>query len=114
MPIPDAKVPLGYRLSGDFFRQGAYTAQVAKSQGFTAGGIRCPPACKGGLFLYIDTFSSRGLSAGVAQLAEQRFCKPQVAGSIPTAGSSVEVGWIAFGVVEDRNQRVLRIGRNVA
>ena len=27
--------------------------------------------------------------AGVAQLAEQRFCKPQVVGSIPTASSSI-------------------------
>ena len=26
--------------------------------------------------------------AGVAQLAEQRFCKPQVIGSIPISGSS--------------------------
>ncbi|MEA2476745.1 MAG: hypothetical protein QOC87_944 [Actinomycetota bacterium] len=25
--------------------------------------------------------------AGLAQLAEQRFCKPQVVGSIPTPGS---------------------------
>jgi hypothetical protein len=30
--------------------------------------------------------------AGIAQLVEQRFCKPLVVGSIPTAGILVPVG----------------------
>jgi hypothetical protein len=36
--------------------------------------------------------------AGVAQLAEQLFCKQQVVGSIPTTGSSIRKGKIALPV----------------
>lgn len=38
---------------------------------------------------WIDIVASRqnSGSAGVAQLVERRFCKPQVVGSIPTPGS---------------------------
>ena len=36
--------------------------------------------------VYIDTSRAQ---AGVAQLVEQRFRKPQVAGSIPVAGSTL-------------------------
>ena len=32
----------------------------------------------------------RGRSAGLAQLVEQRFCKPKVAGSIPATGTTLE------------------------
>ena len=31
--------------------------------------------------------------ARIAQLAEQRFCKPRVAGAIPAAGSKIIPGW---------------------
>ena len=40
-----------------------------------------------GLLVLCDTTSVDDPEAGVAQSAEQRFCKPQVGGSIPLASS---------------------------
>jgi hypothetical protein len=38
--------------------------------------------------LHLDQFN-----AGIAQMVEQWFCKPQVAGSIPAAGTRIERAW---------------------
>ena len=63
-----------------------------------------PPSKKGSVTLLID--------AGVAQLAEQLFCKQQVTGSIPVAGSSV--AFLAPKTRYSREQaRVLRTKRGI-
>lgn len=47
--------------------------------------------CVGVVFRYTDRFSSYGLQASVAQLAEQLICNQQVVGSSPSASSVYEL-----------------------
>ena len=58
-----------------------------------SGGAHLPvPPCRNEVACYIHPLvAGRRRAASVAQLAEPRFCKPEVVGSSPTASSSIEV-----------------------
>ena len=81
-------------------RRKSIKAGVLGRANFRAGRL-----ARGSRFSIVTGFHGAGLQAGVAQLAEQRFCKPQVVGSIPTASSSIE-----FGRMSNRVGRSNRVG----
>ena len=48
-----------------------------------------------------EYFSSLSKNASIAQLVEQRFCKPSVVGSTPATGSEIDL-LIEFGEIPKR------------